>query len=461
MEFRMPRRSAAFLALGAPFLLGAAPAAEVAADLRDRALKGNIAYELVESLTTEIGPRLAGTPDEARARDWAVAKLKRLGFQNVRIEPYDMPVWERGIETATVTAPFPQPLAITALGRSGATGPHGIEAEIVHFADTEALRAAPEGSLKGKIAFVTHRMLPAQDGSSYGYFGPVRRSAPSIAASRGAVGILIRSLGTQYHRHAHTGGTNWAEGQAPIPAASLSLNDSDQLERLLGRGKPVRVKLTLTPRFAGTRPSGNVVGEIVGREAPSEVVLIGGHLDSWDRGTGAIDDGAGVAITTAAAKLIMDRKLRPRRTIRVVLWGAEEVGLYGAIAYDKANSGDTIVAAAESDFGADRIWQFGHRVAPAALPLMKQIARVLAPLGVSHDASNDNRGGPDLTPLAARGVPTLSPEQSGTDYFNVHHTPDDTLDKIDPKKLDQNVAVYAAMTWMVADSDVLLAPVAP
>lgn len=434
--------------------------AATAAKLRDAALADNEAWELVESLTTEVGPRLAGTDKEAQARAWGVAKLKAMGFQNVRIEPFDMPVWVRGEERAAVVGANAQPLAITALGRSGATPPQGIEAEIVHFASTEALRAAPDGSLEGKIAFVTHRMLPAQDGSSYGYFGVVRRSAPSIAATKGASAILIRSLGTDYHRHPHTGGTNWAAGQTPIPAAALSLNDSDQLERLLKLGKPVRVALTLTPRQIGTRPSGNVIGEIVGREAPDEIVLIGGHLDSWDLGTGAVDDGAGVAISTAAAKVILDRKQRPRRTIRVIMWGAEEVGLLGAQAYAKAHANEKHVAAAESDFGADRVYQFAYRVAETAKPLMAAIARVLEPLGVTHDTANTNRGGPDVGPLAAIGVPSLSPEQSGTDYFNLHHTPNDTLDKIDPKKLDQNVAVYAAMTWMVADSDVALGPVA-
>jgi carboxypeptidase Q len=455
-------RRLAALPFVALLLLGAAPAKDIATAeaLRDAALKDNQAWEIVESLTTEVGPRLAGTSKEARAREWGVAKLKALGFQNVRIEPFDMPVWVRGIETAQVVGANAQPLVVTALGRSGATPPAGIEAEIAHFHGMDALRAAPEGSLKGKIAFVTHSMKPTQDGSSYGYFGAVRRSAPSIAATKGASAILIRSLGTGYERHAHTGGTGWAEGQAPIPAAALSLNDSDQLVRLLGLGQPVRVKLTLTPRFVGTQKSGNVIGEIVGSEAPDEIVLIGGHLDSWDLGTGAIDDGAGIAITTAAAKLILDKKLKPRRTIRVIMWGAEEVGLFGAIAYAKAHANEKHVAAAESDFGADRVWQFGYRVAEGAKPLMASIVRVLEPLGVTHDTTNDNRGGPDVTPLAAIGVPSLSPEQSGIDYFNLHHTPNDTLDKIDPEKLDQNVAVYAAMTWLVANSDVALGPVA-
>jgi hypothetical protein len=455
-------RRIAALPLAALMLVGAKAddGAATAARLRDAALADNQAWELVESLTTEVGPRLAGTDKEAQARAWGVAKLKALGFQNVRVEPFDLPVWVRGDERAWVVGEHAQPLALTALGRSGATPPDGVEAEIVHFASTEALEAAPAEQVRGKIAFVTHAMMRTQDGSSYGYFGSVRRSAPSIGASKGAVAVLIRSLGTDYHRNPHTGGTSWAEGQAPIPAAALSLPDSDQLERLLKLGKPVRVKLVMTPRFTGPGTSGNVVGEIVGREAPDEVVVIGGHLDSWDLGTGAIDDGAGIAITTAAAKVIMDSRKRPRRTIRVVMWGAEEVGLVGGAAYARAHAGDKTIMAAESDFGAGRIWKFGYRVAESARPLMATIARVLSPLGITHDTGNSNRGGPDIGALAAIGVPTLAPEQDGSDYFDLHHTPDDTLDKIDPKALDQNVAAYAAMTWMVADSEVPLGPVA-
>lgn len=438
---------------------GSASDAETAAMLRDKAMAGSSAYAIVESLTTEVGPRLAGTEAEARARDWAVAKLKALGFRNVRVEPFDMPVWERGVEEAAIVSPFPQPLVLTALGNSGSTGAAGLQAEIVKIADVDALRAVDPKVVAGKIVFITHRMAATQDGSSYGYFGPIRRSAPSIAASKGAVAILIRSLGTSSHRFAHTGGTAWAPGVAPIPAAALSAPDAEQIERALSRGKPVSVKMTLTPRVVGVRPSGNVIGEIPGAVAPEEIVVIGGHLDSWDKGTGAVDDGAGVAIATAAAKTIMDAGLKPRRTIRVVLWGAEEVGLYGAQAYAKAHATAKHIVAAESDFGADRVYKFGHRVSEAGKPLAAQIAKLLEPLGVTYDRSNDDRGGPDVGPLAAQGVATFEPAQSGLDYFNLHHTPDDTLDKIDAKKLDQNVAVYATMTWMVANSDVQLGPV--
>ncbi|TRW17987.1 M20/M25/M40 family metallo-hydrolase [Glacieibacterium frigidum] len=440
-------------------LAGPAVAADpdtVAASLRDRAMAGSGAYALVESLTTEIGPRLAGTPDEARARIWAVAKLKALGFKNVRVEPFDMPVWVRGIETAAVLGANAQPLAVTALGRSGATPANGLEADVVRFATYADLEAAPAGSLAGKIAFIDHKMLRTMDGSSYGAFGAARRSGPSLAASKGAAAVLIRSLGTGYHRHPHTGGTNWAAGQTPIAAAALSLNDSDQLNRLLAKG-PVRLRLVLTPRLAGTAQSGNVVGEVVGTDPGAGAVVIGGHLDSWDHGTGAVDDGAGVAITVAAAKLIMDHAPKPRRTVRVVLWGAEEPGLYGAAAYAAANPPGSIALAAESDFGGGRVTTLKSRVAPEALPLVKRMQALLAPLGITPSSDNSASGGPDVGPLAAKGVGTLTLQQDGTDYFDLHHTPDDTLDKIDAKLLDQNVAAYAVTTWIAATSNVSFA----
>lgn len=441
-------------------LAGPAIAADpdsVAAALRDRAMAGSGAYALVESLTTEVGPRLAGTPDEARARAWAVAKLEALGFSNVRVEPFEMPVWVRGTETAAVLGANAQPLAITALGRSGATPAAGIEAEVVRFATYADLEAAPSGSLNGRIAFIDHKMLRTMDGSSYGAFGAARRSGPSLAASKGAAAVLIRSLGTGYHRHPHTGGTNWAEGQTPIAAAALSLNDSDQLNRLLTKG-PVRLRLVLTPRQAGTAQSGNVVGEVVGTDPGAGAVVIGGHLDSWDLGTGAVDDGAGVAITVATAKLIMDHAPRPRRTVRVVLWGAEEPGLYGAAAYVAANPPGSIALAAESDFGAGRVTTLKSRVSPEALPLVQRMQALLAPLGITPSSDNAAAGGPDVGPLAARGVGTLTLQQDGTDYFDLHHTPDDTLDKIDARLLDQNVAAYAVTTWLAASSSLSFAP---
>ncbi|MEM6533965.1 MAG: M20/M25/M40 family metallo-hydrolase, partial [Myxococcota bacterium] len=310
------------------------PAVMAAAEqLRDRALEDRTAYAMLESLTTEIGPRLAGTDDERRARVWSVNYLRRLGFKRVSVEPFELETWIRGEEVAEIVAPYPQPLVVTALGRSGAA--KKLTGEVVYFESLQALEAAQ--SLRGKIAFIDHTMNKTQDGSSYSYFGKARFNGPSIAAAKGAKAVMIRSVGTHSHRMPHTGGTSWADGQKRVPAIAVSPPDADQIKRIVGAGKTLRVRMTVTPRVLGIRESGNVIAEVRGSERPDEIIIAGGHLDSWDLGTGAVDDGAGVAITTAALHLIRSAGLKPRRTIRVVHWGAEEVGLVGAKAYAKAH----------------------------------------------------------------------------------------------------------------------------
>ncbi|NJC09581.1 M20/M25/M40 family metallo-hydrolase [Polymorphobacter fuscus] len=449
--------AAAFTALPA----GAATRLEQAAVVRDAALAKSEAWPMLADLTTNVGQRLAGTEAEARGRDWAVKAMKAAGLTNIKVEPFPLPVWTRGAESAEIvgaagaeTGGTGQKLAIAALGYSGATPPEGITAPVVYFPDYAALEAAAPGSLAGKIAFIDHRMMRAQDGSSYGTNGAVRRSGPALAQSKGAVATLIRSLGTDYHRNPHTGGTVAAPGTVPIPSAALSLPDAELLARRLQAG-PVSVKLVSTPM---TRPGGsaNVSGEIPGR-VPGEIVVIGGHLDSWDIGQGVIDDGAGMAITLAAAKAIKDfgkdAGVQPRRTIRVVFWGAEELGLIGGRAYAEAHKGENIVLAGESDFGADRVWRVSSKVAEAGLPLVAEIGRVLAPLGVAPTRDNGAGGGPDVGALGALGAGIIDLEQDGTRYFDLHHTPDDTLDKVDRAQLDQNVAAWAAATWLAASDD--------
>ncbi len=417
--------------------------------------ESQLGYQLVESLTTEVGPRLAGTDAEARARDWAVKKLKSLGYQNVHVEPFDVPLWVRGVERAEITAPFPQPLTVTALGGSISTGPDGVEGEIVSFPSLAAVKAAADGSLTGKIVFVDEVMTRTQDGSGYGVAGAKRRETAYQAYRLGAKAALIRSVGTSSHRFPHTGQMHRAihEVEPSVPAAALSAPDADQLQRVLKRGQPVIVKLVLTPQNLPPSQSGNVVAEIVGSEAPEEIVLVGAHLDSWDLGTGAVDDGAGVGIVVAATKLIMDHLPRaPRRTIRVVLFGSEEVGLVGGKAYAEQHAGEleNHIVGAESDFGAGKIWQFDTRFAEHKLSLGKEIQAVLAPLGIGP-GGNKAHGGPDLMFLARAGMPVVTLKQNGWDYFDLHHTPNDTLDKIDPVELQQNIAAYAAFLYLVAE----------
>jgi hypothetical protein len=437
--------AATALATALPALAQTDPAA-----LRDAALKDEIAWDITEGITTEVGPRLAGTQAEARARVWAVKKLTALGFSNVRSEPFKMKTWVRGEEKLEVLAPFPQPLALTALGNSGATPATGLEAEIVYFPTLVALEAAPAGSLKGKIAFVSHSMTRTQDGSQYGPFGAARRSGPATASRKEAAGILIRSIGTDYHRNPHTGGTGFPEGVTPIPAAALSLPDAEQLERILKRGQPVKVRLTLTPKQIGTTESGNVIADVPGSDPAAGVVVVACHLDSWDLGTGAFDDGAGCGIVAAAAKRIMDAG-QPRRTIRVLRAGAEEVGVFGGAAYFAAHKGEKHALAAESDFGADRVWRVDFKLPDTAKAVADRVATALAPLGIAR-GQQPAGGGADVAALVASGVAGIDLQQDGSRYFDLHHTPDDTLDKIDPAQLRQNVAAWTAMLAVVANA---------
>ena len=432
---------ALLLATAAPALAQSVPAQ--VANIRDAALKDDYAWDIVEGLTTEVGPRLAGTEAEARARDWSVRKLKAMGFANVRVEPFDMPVWVRGEEKAWITAPFAQPLKITALGNSAATPATGIEAELVGFNTLQELEAAPEAAVRGKIVFVDHAMPRTQDGSGYGYFGGPRRQGPNIASRKGAVAIVIRSIGTDHHRNPHTGVMSFAEGVTPIPAGALSIPDAEQVQRILKRGQPTRLRLLLTPSNTGVHQSGNVIAEVPGRDPKLAPILVGGHLDSWDLGTGAIDDGAGVAIAAAAAKRIMDAG-RPLRTIRVVWFGAEEVGLFGGLDYRAKHGKEPHHAVVESDFGAGRIWKVDSKLGSERANEAKALQLALAPLGIVPGAT-DKAEGSDIGPMIQDGVPAVGLSQDGTYYFDLHHTPDDTLDKIDPEDLRQNVAAWTAM----------------
>ena len=435
-----------------------APVDPQVASLRDAALKDDVAYDIVEGMTTEVGQRLAGTEAEARARTWSAAKLKALGFKNVRIETYRMSVWVRGEEHAEIVAPFPQKLQLAALGNSGATPATGLEAEMVIFPTYGDLAAAPDGSLSGKIAYVGNAMKKTQDGSSYGQAGIARFAGPALAAQKGAAAIVIRSIGTDDHRLPHTGTTNWPAGVTPIPAAALSVPDAKLVEAMARRGKPIRMKLLLTPRQVGEQESGNVIAEVPGSDPAAGIVLIGGHLDSWDLATGAIDDASGVAITAAAAKHILDSGKRPRRTIRVVWFGAEEVGGFGGRAYAERHGQERHVVAAESDFGADNVWRFETTLPDTAKPIGDRLASALAPLGIVR--GNGTAGdGADIGPIVAQGVAGVDLNQSGLDYFDVHHTPDDTLDRVDPEKLRQNVAAWTTMLAIVANAPEEIGPV--
>jgi hypothetical protein len=412
--------------------------------LRDNALRNDhYAWDITEGLTTEVGQRLAATEAEARARGWAVKELTALGFSNVHVEPFTMPQWTRGAESAEIVSPFPQKLAVTALGYSGSTGPAGITGEIAYFDSVDALRAAQDSAVKGKIVFIDHHMMPTQDGSGYGQFGAPRRQGPTIASLKGAIGIVVRSIGTDHHRNPHTGVQYFTNGATPIPAGALSVPDSEQLIRILQRGKPVVMHLTLVSQRTENGQSGNVIAEIPGRDSKAPILLVGGHLDSWDLGTGAIDDASGVAIVTAAAKHIMDAG-RPLRTIRIVWFGAEEPGGLGGAAYAKAHSADHYAIAGESDLGADRVWRFSSKLKDSDPKTYAELTDALAPLGIVRNDRGE-ADGTDVEATIAAGAPWISLNQDATRYFDWHHTPDDTLDKIDPDQLRQNVGAWTAV----------------
>jgi Zn-dependent M28 family amino/carboxypeptidase len=421
-----------------------------AAQLREQALADNTGWNVVESLTTEVGPRLAGSEADARAVAWAQAKFKALGFDKVWLEPVTFPKWERRGETAAVLGSYAQPLTVTALGGSPAGT---VEGEVVRFADLAALEAAPEGSLAGKIAFVDYQMKAARDGSDYSNGGAIRSKGPSAAIRKGAAGYLMRSAGTDSHRLPHTGITRFDDGLTPVPSAALSVPDANQLARLVARGT-TRIRMALDCGWDGEATSHNVIGEITGRSKPDEVVLIGGHLDSWDLGTGAIDDGAGVALTMAAGHLIGKMKQPPKRSIRVVAFANEEQGLHGGKAYAAKHMSDLRKhqIGAESDFGAGRIYAFNTGAPAHARAATEQIAKALAPLGIEY-APDKGGAGPDISPFSAQGLAWGWLAQDGSDYFDLHHTADDTLDKIDPKALAQNVAAYAVFAYLAAEAD--------
>lgn len=429
---------------------------QTAVYLRDLASGGSVAYDIVESLTTEVGPRMAGSEADPRAVAWAQAKFRELGFDRVWTEAVSFPLWRRGVAQAQVIAPYPQPLQITALGGSvGSNGP--IEASVVAFADLAALSAAEPGSLVGKIAYIANRMARARDGNGYGPAVAARSRGASEAASKGALALLIRSIGTDHDRMPHTGMLQYAPGDsaaARIPAAALSNPDADLLSNMLRRGQPVRLRLDIDAGVVGEATSYNVIGEITGSEQPEQTVIIGGHLDSWDLGTGAIDDASGVAITMAAGALIGELKTPPKRSIRVIAFANEEQGLFGGKAYAEQHKAEISqhILGAESDFGAGRIYALRAGVSDAARPRIAAIGALLAPLGIALENSGGGAG-PDIGAMAGNGMAWAQLAQDGSDYFDYHHTANDTLDKVDPRALDQQVAAYAVLAYLAAQAD--------
>lgn len=423
-------------------------------------MRDTLAYEITEGLTTEVGQRQGGTEAEQRGRDWAVAKLNALGFANVREEKFDMPTWVRGEEKAWVISPFQNVMAAAALGNSGSTGAKPFEGEVIYFRTLDDLVAASDAGVAGKIVFVDHQMKRAQDGSGYGQFGRARFIGPNIAAKKGAAAILIRSIGTDSHRGPHTGNTNFEAGVKPIPAAAISNPDADNLTRQLMRAKtPVKVRLLLTPQNLGQQKSGNVIAEVPGSDPSLPPIVIACHLDSWDLGTGAIDDASGCGIITAAASYLQNRPA-PKRTVRLLWAGAEEVGIWGGKDYAEKHKGTPHALAMESDFGADRVWRVDFKLPDSAKPLADRIASKLASLGITRGKDPASGGADVAAIIAAQDLAVIDLQQDGTRYFDLHHTPDDTLDKVDPEQMRQNVVAWTMVLEEVANyaGDLSMAP---
>lgn len=419
--------------------------------LRDQALGGTRAFEHVSSLVTEVGPRPAGSAADAAAVRWALNRLGALGFSRVRSQDVLVPHWVRGRAEVAIVTPFPQSLVAAAIGGSIGTPEDGIEAPVVAVASLSELAALPAASVNGRIVFIDQHMQRTRDVSGYANAVSSRTQGPSAAASLGAVALVIRSVGTSTDRIAHTGTLTYRTDAPRIPAFALSNPDADLLGRELKSGKTVRMRLRSTSRDLPPAWSANVIGEIPGGEHADEIVLLGAHLDSWDLGPGAVDDGAGVAIVTEAARLIAGLGRKPARTIRVVLFANEEFGLSGAREYAHV-AGDELarhVIAMEADLGQGPVWLAESHVAEEALPAMKNLLGALAPLNVQA-GGNDAHGGSDLRPLREAGVPVLDLSLDATTYFDIHHSANDTLAKIDAKTLDQSVAAYAVAAWLAA-----------
>jgi len=426
--------------------------------LGQRALSSSLTEEVITSLTTEVGHRLAGTANDKKGREWAMAKMTAMGFDRVWEEPVTIPLWHRGSASARITAPYQQNMAVVALGNSVRTPEGGLTAEVAQFDEYKDLVAAAPNSLNGKIAYVSLRM----DGNGlkgYGYAGQARRDGSVAAAKAGASAIIIRSIGTDDNRTPHTGSMNYVEGVPQIPAAAISNPDADLLDNMLKYGEPVIIEFNLTSHSHDFVVTYNVLGEITGTDEPEKAVMIGAHLDSWDLATGALDDGTGVSIMMSAGKHIIDGGIKPKRSIRVMLFAAEEEGLYGAREYVRAhkedhNDFDNIVLGAEWDSGTGRIINIAPGVGPTSLNVVREMGAVFAPFGVSTLMTNEAKGQSDMSVLGNAGMPAVNFGMEPTNYFDFHHTSNDSLDKVDMPAITHNTAIYAMFAWMAAIVDV-------
>ena len=424
------------------------------------ALTSSGAYDKLTYLCDRIGHRLSGSEGLERAVAWTAERMEQEGVPKVWTDPVEVPHWVRGdIEEAAIVVPRAQAMAVTSLGGSVPTPDDGIEADVVIAHDFDELDALGE-SVRGKIVLF-HKPIVNGGGpeSGYGAGSSLRVKGPSRAAALGAVGMLIRSLGTAEFRLPHTGALRYDDDAPKIPGAAIAAEDADQITRLIGAGENVRVRLRMNHRILPDTTSHNVLGEIPGREFPDEIVLIGAHLDSWDVGCGAHDDGAGVVTVMETLRILAAMDRAPRRTIRGVLFTNEENGLRGGKAYAERYAGVVHVSAAEMDSGGFPPRGYGVSGGDGAIEFMERIMAPLAILGA--DQVFERGGGADIGPLEKFGTPMLAHDVDTEHYFDFHHTAADTVDKVDPRELQKNVAMMAWVAWALAESEATLPRLPP
>jgi carboxypeptidase Q len=424
-----------------------------------RELASSKAYDTLAYLTDNIGQRLSGSKSAAAAVTWTTSQFRQWGI-DVKNEPVTVPHWVRGMETGALVSHFDQKIVLTALGGSVATPDDGITAEVVEVHNYDELTALGRDKIAGKIVLydVPMNLDLVRNGHAFEAYRDAvvyRGSGASRAAELGAVASLIRSVASASLRTPHTGSVRYdAKIPVKIPAAAITTEDAGLIHRLIAKGETVRMHLVLTPKTLPDVESFNVVAEIKGHEKPDEIVLIGGHLDSWDLGTGAIDDGSGVAMVMETMRLLKEMKVVPRRTIRCVLFMNEENGLAGGKAYAAAHQGELAkhIAAIETDAGV--AMPAGYRTTLAGDPLTR-FAAELAPLAAAsaNHLETAKETGADTGPLVTAGVPGFGFAPNGLHYFDYHHTPADTLDKVDPKELAANTAAIAALAWTIAERE--------
>ncbi|WP_446745533.1 M20/M25/M40 family metallo-hydrolase [Silvibacterium acidisoli] len=430
------------------------------AKIRDAAMSDDYALTELRHLTDNIGPRLSGSPQAQAAVEYVASEMRALGAE-VQLEKTTVPHWVRGEETASLTtwpgqaAGTKQKIVLTALGGSVATPADGLTAPVIvanSFAEAHAL---PAGAAKGKILLLNERFdkqLAAQGNglAAYGHAVAYRALGPSVAAALGASAVLVRSVGDADYRLPHTGATVYAEGDTKVPAAAVTAEDADLIANLAKQG-PVTMRLTLTPQTLPPVTSYNVIADWKGSEHPEQVVVVSGHLDSWDLGTGAIDDGAGIVVSMQTIHLMQKLGIHPKRTIRFIAWMDEEQGGEGAETYAKDHAADMSnhVGALESDLGADHPDGITYVGSSKLADYLKPVAEVLDPIGAST-LTPAEEAGEDISSL--KNVPAFTPTQDSRFYFNYHHTAADTFDKVDPKHLDENAAVMAVVAYALAQS---------